>query len=135
MIDMHEPLGVDGGAGARYVALSEHEVLARETGLIWTRRTIGRFTWADALQVAPRLTICGRVWRVPTPHELFGLVEFDRFSPAINPVFECEDFYWTSRAYSRAPRGHAWGVGFHRGAVFYDRQDSLGALRLVRQKS
>lgn len=55
-------------------------------------------------------------WRLPTKDELYSIVDYSRYKPAINPIFiHTQDFYWSSS--SEAYRDYsAWGVNFDVGS-------------------
>jgi hypothetical protein len=72
-------------------------------------------------------------WRLPTMTELQSLVAYERWAPAIDPVFnaacdpDCtvltcsctslDDFYWSSTPMAEIPSVDAWNVGFNQGVV------------------
>jgi hypothetical protein len=67
-------------------------------------------------------------WRLPTIHELLGIVDYKRINPALIGDFtyvEKESFYWSKTSVADAD-DEFWGVNFKRGASskaseYYDR--------------
>lgn len=106
------------------------------------------FEWLAALNAA---SFAGHSdWRLPNARELETLVDRDRFSPVVAPVFDANcgpesignpsctvltcsctvpGVYWTSSTYVNVP-SFAWGVFFNDGVVSGRPKD--GALELVR---
>ncbi len=119
-------------AQPRFVVLGD-EVRDNETGLIWTRKTIGKHNWADAQKAAAEVNLGGHQWRLPTRKELLTLVDDERFEPAINPVFECNSgWYWTSTPWASSPGVCAWVVSFNFGYAYGGGQSYNGFVRAVR---
>jgi hypothetical protein len=107
------------------------------TGLMWTAEDVGRATWAEAKKLAAAATVGGfKDWRLPTIRELQSLVDFDRHSPAIDPVFSnCKaDWYWTSTPYASSPGDFAWFVFFSYGDSSCHYQYDKGLVRAVRPR-
>jgi hypothetical protein len=121
---------------ARFELLEEEQVLDRRTGLIWTRADVpgGPMDWKAAQAACAALELGGvRTWRLPTVEELFCLADRARYSPAIDPVFECaSDFYWTSTPAAYSPGVYAWVVGFLAGDSFWRHQSYDYPVRAVR---
>jgi hypothetical protein len=126
---------VRGVAGPRYTVDGD-TVHDSRTGLIWTRSTLpgGRRNWADAQTAAGACALGGfSDWRLPTIRELLSIVDYERASPAIDQVFECEDsWYWTGTPYAGSPSACAWGVDFNGGFSGWGHQSYEGFVRAVR---
>jgi hypothetical protein len=99
------------------------------TGLMWQKETadvnkngsIGdedRPEWVDALKYCERLSFAGHDdWRLPNVRELQSIVDYGRFSPAIDPVFGAfSDGYWSSTSIADNPY-YAWVVYFNVGDI------------------
>lgn len=79
----------------------------RVTGLMWQKVDAGESTWDHAVVRAATITTGGYAdWRLPTPTELFSLVNFDLGNPvALNTTFFPSNpagaaaYWWTSDIY------------------------------------
>ena len=71
-------------------------------------------------------------WRIPNLKELQSIVDYEQYSPAVDPVFDtgCAPactvlncsctrsyFYWSATTYQNVP-SDAWGVNFFDGIVY-----------------
>ena len=105
------------------------------TGLEWQKVTMGPMTWKEALAAAENLVLAGKSdWRLPNKNELRSLVDYNRYFPAIDPVFAATTQpanYWSSTTYENSPYG-AWLVHFYHGSVNYANKSSSYYLRAVR---
>lgn len=77
------------------------------TGLMGQKADAGESTWEAALARAAEVTTGGYSdWRLPTPHELFGILNFNNGNPAamnttffpVNPAGAAE-YWWSSDIY------------------------------------
>ncbi len=61
--------------------------------------------WADAKQYCEDLVLGGYDdWRLPNIDELETIIDYSRFDPAIDPVFNCRSGnYWSSSTYVYNP--------------------------------
>jgi hypothetical protein len=130
-----------------YVDQGDGSVTHTPTRLTWQRCSVGQswtgstcsgststFTW----DVAKLLTssFAGKTdWRLPTEDELLSLVDYSKFSFAINatlfPNTLSSDFWSGSPGAGHS--GYAWGVGFGDGGASHGYRGSYGfAVRLVR---
>ena len=90
-------------------------VTDHKTGLIWQRGDDGQYrNWDAAGQYCADLSLGGkRDWRLPSMDELLTIVDYSRFLPAINPVFDCnDDYYWSSTLSAEYPQEGRWPVRF-----------------------
>jgi hypothetical protein len=97
-----------------------------QTRLMWEQGLCPtRYTWEDAMTV--RIAALNGAalggytdWRLPTVQELVSLVDYARYSPAIDPVSECQSYgYWSATTYQVYP-SYAWIVNFNVGYVYAD---------------
>ena len=103
------------------------------TGLMWQKETAdvngdGQISpdwdggdivlWQQALQYCEDLELAGRDdWRLPNVRELQSIMDYGRYSPAIDPVFGAESGrYWSSSTFAFYP-ALAWCVDFCYGIV------------------
>ena len=110
------------------------------TGLMWQKATApGTFTWEQALAYVVTLNSTGFAgytdWRLPDRNELQSLVDYTRYSPAIDPLVAADtvadDYYWSSTtdAYKTS---RAWLVYSYNGYVGYNGKFSGNYVRVVR---
>lgn len=140
------------GVARRFVDNGDGTVSDRTTGLMWEKKcdacgglhdagygylwsgtaddTV--WDWIEAVNHEGGEGFAGYDdWRVPNVRELFSLLDFERFNPAVAPAFDgalcglgCDDmntaecsctgmsYYWTSTTFGDFP-AHAVVVGFH----------------------
>lgn len=108
------------------------------TRLMWTleedQNLSGGRTWKEALAYCESCTTAGYSdWRLPNVRELESLVDWNRSSPSIDPVFaEClASNYWSSSSDVPDP-GEAWAVFFKDGDVYPYGKNTLYYVRCVR---
>jgi hypothetical protein len=123
---------------ARFIKL-EGAIEDTSTGLLWASEDLGtdRLNWANAKKAAATLDLCGlKGWRLPTIRELLTLADYERSSPAIDPIFSsCKsDWYWTSTPLASSPGDYAWYVFFSYGNAYCSLQGYLGLVRAVRAR-
>jgi hypothetical protein len=73
-------------------------------------------------------------WRLPTSKELQSLVDYSRYSPAINTTYfpnAAVSWYWSSTTFA-SYTGVAWGVRFGDGHVSLPYKDNCNYVRAVR---
>jgi hypothetical protein len=105
------------------------------TGLVWTREPVagGKRNWKDSMEAACKVDFGGHQWRAPTIAEQLTLVNYERHSPAIDPIFVCpSDWFWTSTPDVESPGVYAWYVYFSYGLSFRLAQGGVGFVRAVR---
>lgn len=79
--------------------------------------------------------LCGYTdWRVPTTHELQGIVSYDRVNPAIDTAYfpNTKSFYYWSASPYAYDSGDAWGVVFYDGLANFNGRSLNFHVRLVR---
>lgn len=90
------------------------------TGLTWQQADDGvPRTWEQALSYCEGLDLGGNDdWRLPNALELQSIVDYSRFNPSIDPVFECRSVvYWSGTTADTNP-GVVWGAYFYNGFVY-----------------
>ena len=109
---------------------SDHIATDNGTGLVWAaydteagcNNGIG-LVWTAAITYCKVLTFAGQSdWRLPNIKELVSIVDYSRFSPAINTtIFPTakSSSYWSSTT-NASYSGFAWGVFFNNGGVSND---------------
>ena len=94
-------------------------VIDSTTGLQWqddysnNGGNVKRATWTAAIDYCEALNLGGTGWRLPNKKELLTVVDYTRYSPAINPVFSqtVSSNYWSSTTYKK-DTSNAWVVSF-----------------------
>jgi arylsulfatase A-like enzyme len=81
------------------------------TGLMWQKTDAGEMTWANSVANASlQLTAGYTDWRLPTPAELFSILNHNN-NPALDqtkfPNTNSADYWWTSDIYGTDPT-HVW---------------------------
>lgn len=99
------------GAGPRLRDNGDGTVSDEITGLMWQRVDGGEMTWDAALAYARDLRLAGRDdWRLPTSHELFGVLNHGRNRPPLDTrLFERSDAeYWWSATTRAGDTTRVW---------------------------
>ena len=103
----------------RFTDNKDGTISDHKTGLIWQRSDDGKVrNCADANQYCEDLVLGGYSdWRLPRIDELFSIIDYSRYGPAIDPVFDCRSYdYWSNTSCVDYPLD-AWLVGFYSGLV------------------
>lgn len=109
------------------------------TSLTWTRgyAVEGEVNVADAEAAVAKLNAekFGGIdtWRLPMPKELFGLVDHDRYAPAIDTdafASGAHDWVWTGKELASSSV-YVWVVYFSYGNVYHDHRDYGAFVRAV----
>ncbi|MDD1679598.1 MAG: DUF1566 domain-containing protein [Methanomicrobiales archaeon] len=116
--------------GIRFIHNPDGTVTDKQLNLIWHPTLPKRMTWEEAKKECKKLGC-----RLPTTHELFSLVDVDKYDPAVDkeifPDTKTDDWYWTG---DTCP----WGTGgarivdFSYGYVLDNGKDSHYYVRPVR---
>ena len=111
----------------------DNVVVDINTNLMW-QQTISSSTydWSDAGSYCSGLTYAGYDdWRLPTPKELFTIVDNSRYNPAIDTTYfpnTPSSYFWSSSTNNN----NAWYVYFDDGPVGYSLKTNNGYVRCVR---
>lgn len=117
-------------------------VIDRATGLMWVADGISEgchfgetVDWANSVYSGRILTFAGfSDWRLPNIHELSSIIHFNRFNPAIDPLFtntRYDTLYWSSTTLISIPTA-AFYVDFANGGAYYIAKDVYAYMRCVR---
>lgn len=107
------------------------------TGLYWQDDNDAQSvekSWSEAKTYCANLSLDGHDdWRLPSYNELLSIVDYNRYDPAIVPVFEntASNDYWSSSAYVD-DSSDAWYVDFKSGFTYNSVKSSSSHVRCVR---
>ena len=86
-------------AQGRYVDNGDNTVTDTKTGLMWQKRKGPILPQREAARFCSSTRLGGYSdWRLPNMHELLNLVDYSRYGPALDPLFEIRfrsNPYWT----------------------------------------
>jgi len=109
------------GAPGHVIANGDGTVTDTDTGLMWQQDTApNTYTWQQALSYCETLILGGYSdWRLPNRNELQSIVDYSRFNPAIDPIFNVALFpnYWSSTTHAVIP-DNALSVYFSMGDFY-----------------
>lgn len=100
------------------------------TGRMWQETDGGEMTWEDAAAYAAALRLGGYSdWRLPSVHELFGILHQGRSNPAMDTsVFQSTlAEYWWSRDPQVDNSNNVWVVNAGGGAGPHPKSETIGA--------
>jgi len=130
----------------RFVKWDSTKIFDRETGLFWEVKTpenVGDvYSWEEADQYIQKLnheSFGGfSTWRLPTIQELVTIVDYSRYSPAIDSIFgpTKPSWYWSSTNLAYHYAYHipdTWGVNFYSGGVIDFSKNASTHVRAVRE--
>jgi hypothetical protein len=138
------------GASRSFTDNGDGTVTDNATGLIWEKLTNdatihnvnNSYTWELAFQKIADLNLMRFAgyddWRLPNLNELLTLVDYGRFGPAINQVFNNNvnsftrsSLYWSSTSFRYSP-ANGWYVDFKEGKVKANGKANFHYVRAVR---
>ncbi len=129
-----------------FVDNADGTVTQSNTGLMWAKCSEGQnstnctsdatmMDWSAALTAANNSNLGGyNDWRLPNVKELQALVDYSRYSPAIDTNYfpnTPSSWFWSGSPYALNANS-AWGMYFVNGSAKYDFRYSNGHVRLVR---
>ena len=104
------------------ILVSGEMAMDTRTGLTWQDNRFvesERVTYAQAEKLCKELRLGGKDdWRIPTIRELFSIIDYKKYDPAILDGFSIGEssYYWSSTQYMGDP-DKVWGVDFKDGAA------------------
>jgi len=110
------------------------------THITWQSNYASGLTWSEAYSYCSSLSLAGRTWRLPTPHELKSLINYEKLTgtppnempahPATAfPGDNLNDWFWaTPRPYDPLT---AWIIYFYDGYMDYTSRDNRYSVRCV----
>jgi hypothetical protein len=112
----------------KFIIKNEDIAIDNITNLMWSRKTLGKMAWQEAINYCKHLKLGGYSdWRLPSKEELETLIKKGSSSPTINTkVFPDTEssYYWSSTTYASYTYG-AWCVNFSGGYLnSYDKSNS-----------
>ena len=123
----------------RFVRIKDNIVTDKKLGLMWQDDEYPSRTKRDlkgAKEYCSELKFSTfNNWRLPTYRELLTVVDYDRYDPAIVPLFKKTFFkrYWSSNQDVSAP-DYAWVVDFGKGKTTTIIKSRRHYVRCVREK-
>ncbi|MBV5310448.1 DUF1566 domain-containing protein, partial [Chromatium okenii] len=140
---------VRGGQSFYYfVDNNDGTVTQSNTGLMWAKCSEGQsgtnctgtaktMNWKAALTAANNFNLGGyNDWRLPNVKELQVLVDYSRYSPAIDPSYfpnTPSSGFWSGSSTSYADgASYTWHVNFGNGNAYGDSRDDINYIRFVR---
>ena len=122
---------------SRFTDNGDGTVTDKEAGLVWMKQDDGKHrSWEEAKKYCEQneAKLPGKGWRLHTVKELVSLVDYEKYDPAIDPVFTKtqSSSYWSSTSYAYFS-DYAWYVDFGSGGVDWDSRGFVSCVRPVRQ--
>lgn len=124
---------------SRFIDNGDGTVTDKETNLVWMKQDDGtRRKWKEAKEYCEenKAKLPGEGWRLPTVKELISIIDYEKYNPAIDPIFTKtqSSYYWSSTPHAGGS-GYAWFVYFSDGYVVWSYMDDGNCVRPVRQNS
>lgn len=118
----------------RFAVSTDGKVVDHKTALTWQQADDGiTRNWQEATEYCRALVLGDKAdWRLPSIAELETIIDYSRYDPAIDPVFECGlESYWSSSTVLSNLSG-AWHVVFAHGNVLAATKNNNYYARCVR---
>jgi len=122
-------------SGERFIDNGDGTILDMETSLMWPKEGSDKeMNFKDADKYCKDFNLAGhKDWRLPTIKELISIIDYEKYNPAIDPVFKCKSsWYWSGSVCTFGTDG-AWIVGFNHGGVSWGCRSYSYFVRPVRQ--
>jgi len=123
------------GSFSNFVDNGDGTVTDTSTGLMWQKATApGTYTWQEALSYCETSTLAEYGdWRLPSVNELQSIVDYSRYTPAINADYfpNTESYYWSSTTDASYP-SNARVVYFYDGTIYGRSKSYYYYVRAVR---
>lgn len=118
----------------RFVDNGDGTVMDNCTGLMWQQeKAPGKYSWQEALVYCENLELAGSDdWRLPNVRELQSIVDYGRYDPAIDAIFDSDSSWFWSSTSALHPDSIAWVVIFYLGDVYYETKSFHHSVRAVR---
>ncbi len=126
--------GEQSGSLDHWVTNGDGTVTDTSLGLMWQQATQDGKVWQQALSDCESLSLADYTdWRLPTIKELRSIVDYARYSPAINTAYfpNTASRYWSSTT-SADSTVCAWRVNFSYGTPYWNRKSDNYYVRAVR---
>jgi len=120
-----------------YEKLAGNIIVDKKNAIYWQDNFAAAETsedWDDSVEYCKKLKINNLInWRLPTFKELFSIVDYTHFKPAINSKFESvtNDRYWTSTTFATT-ESRAWNINFGTGETYYSYKTTNQSVRCVK---
>ena len=105
------------------------------TGLQWQDNAVGSsMTWQEAIDHCEGLSLDAfDDWRLPNKNELISIVDYSKYTPAIDNQFQntTSNGYWSSTSFA-SNTYHAWSVDFGNGYTHNGNESNSTFVRCVR---
>ena len=105
------------------------------TTLEWQDNVLKQLQWTEAIDYCEGLSLNSQTdWRLPNKKELFSIVDYSTYHPAISSVFQNTRHYdyWSSTTYTSGASNNVWIVNFNRGYSSNRSKLDLHFVRCVR---
>lgn len=121
-----------------FVDNNDETITDEDTAFIWQKSFKTGVTWYEAKSYCNNLTLSGKSWRLPTPHELRSLINYEEYDPAIDETAFPDtpsDWFWASKHshFNDASAGEeaSWIINFYDGFVEYTSRYNIYNVRCI----